>query len=245
MSKSTKPKTLYIPRGTFEWPQILEPDFKYKKEFGEYRVKTHVPAEHPSVSEINETIQEALADFRAAQLEKLEKELDDATDGKTKKNIKALMALLDDDPYVPYGPATNDEGDDDESVIVYTCKAPGSYKDRKTGKTKKVTIGIVDAKGKPFAPDSVWGGTEGIVAVVLRPFLTPKGWGIKLGLKAVQILKLVEAGEGGSGVAFEEQDGFSAEGYESSQEDEDEKPSKGRKAPADADEDDGDEGDDF
>lgn len=233
MSTDTTPRPTYTkvmtPKGTLVYPSLNKPDFKFKKDFGEFsaRIRLGPDESAPLIEKINAEMQKALAAAKA----ELDEKLAAAKTGQEKAKAKKLIADLKlIDP--PFKPAVDDDGDE-TGEYVFNFKMPGGFASKKEkdseGKPKTIAMrpDLFDAKGKPIKnPPPIWGGTVAIVAGELRPFLNPKAeCGVSLRLRAVQVIEL-RSGGGGGGSASEY--GFGAEeGYEASDE-----PSMGDHAPA-------------
>ena len=68
---------------------------------------------------------------------------------------------------------------------------------------------IFDAKGTTMTESNIWGGSEIRVNGTIAPYFTSMvGAGIALRLRAVQVIRLVEGGEGASRFGFDETSGY-------------------------------------
>jgi hypothetical protein len=201
MAEEKKPKIVFekiaSPRGVAVWPRLTEPDFKFKKELGEYSVKLRVPKDvaeawaGPLVAALDKLVAEQKAEMEA--------ELKEAK-GKKKADLKKALDEMPINP-LPITPAYDDEGNEtDEMEIKFA--ASGGWKDKKTGAIKPRKIPLEDSKGNPIKRKlDIWGGSEIRVFATIRPYVTPKGIGVRLGLEAVRIIKLVQGGAGGFSAA--------------------------------------------
>jgi len=168
-----KSETKISPRGTFMFPHLINPDFEFKEEFGEYSVKLRVPS-----SEAADLMKEIDAAFEAnytAECARANKDL-------KKKDL-------------PY------EVDEETDTVIFAFKKNAAFKDSKTGEVRQVTVGIktntkIDGKFQDHPRDvDIWGGTVGRVAFSIYPYLYKGSVGIRLNLNSVKILTLVTGGE--------------------------------------------------
>lgn len=187
MSK-TKVKTEISPKGVFVYPWLTKPDTEYNAA-GEYKVSLRVSAEEaqPLMEKIDAAIK---ANHDAVVKEK----------GKKVKRV--------DPPYTV---------DEDDNTVVFKFKMTASGKRKDSGEDWSQKPGLKSNTKGPDGkladlPDdvSIWGGTEGKVAFSIFPyFVAGTGAGVKLRLKAVQVIKLVS---GGSDYGFDEEPGEDGEG---------------------------------
>ena len=208
MATSKRPAFVkgFSPAGIAVFPSLNKPDFKYKKDTGEFKVKLRVTDDEaqPLADKVTAL---AAAHFDLTQTQ-LTEQLAEATDGKKKAALKkALTELKLAD--ISITDDVDDEGDPNGFKLI-NFKSPGCYnsvKDKDAdGEPKKVPIKItiVDGKGIELKnPPEIWGGSKLVVAYELRPFYTDKaGVGISLRLTAVQIIELRTKGQGGATPAF-------------------------------------------
>lgn len=209
---ATKSKTIFLPRARLGFSQLLTPDFKFKKD-GEYHAKVILPQDD-FLQSLEDALVEEANNALAEKVTELNKALAVATSGKEKGKIKEQLAAYaaQEEAQIPIKPVFDDNGDPTSDREV-KASMPASYKDKKTQKVVEMKPGIVDGKGKSFAPASIWGGSEVILAVQVRGYVTPLAWGAKLSLKAVQVIKLVEGGGGNVQFAAVE-DGIDGSEYE-------------------------------
>ena len=116
------------------------------------------------------------------------------------KNIKTSNA--------PYEDEVDDNGElTGSTVFKFKTKAQITTKD---GKIIPNRVAIFDAKGQPMVDCNVWSGSEMKVSAELVPYYTAMvGAGVSMRLRAVQITKLVEGGNGNAkGYGFEEEEGY-------------------------------------
>jgi hypothetical protein len=109
----------------------------------------------------------------------------------------------------PYEMETDDDGQETGNVIFkFKTKAQIISKD---GKVIPNRVALFDSKGKPMTDVNVWSGSEMKVSAELIKYYTAiAGAGVSLRLRAVQITKLVEGGNGNAkGYGFDDvKDGY-------------------------------------
>jgi len=113
----------------------------------------------------------------------------------------------------PYMEEVNDDGNETGfTVFKFKTKAKIHAKD---GTIIPNKVAIFDSKGKPLTDTNVWSGSEMKVSAELIKYHTAvAGAGVSMRLRAVQITKLVEGGDGNAkGYGFNEVDG----GYENTE----------------------------
>lgn len=189
--KRNKLPKIVTPAGTAVFPRVNVPDTKFDKD-GAYTMKLRLPEEQAMG---------LIATIKAFHTEAYAVECAD----KKRKMLK--LAEL------PFGPSKrkNEDGDVEEipGFIDFSFKRKASG-ETKTGQKWTATIGLFDAAGNPTKAD-VWGGSTVKANAVLVPWYSDGlGFGVRLELQAVQVLKLVTKG----GLRSFEDYGFSAEaGY--------------------------------
>ena len=102
---------------------------------------------------------------------------------------------------------------DKDGDIVFKFKVPSTIKTR-SGEELPRTIGVFDATGNPIKGDNIGNGSTVKVAATLIPFHVSNAVnGVSLRLNAVQVLNLIEYGQGGSAKSygFGEEDGYVCE----------------------------------
>lgn len=180
--------------GEAVFPHLVEPDYEYVTE-GSYHTKLKLPADSQVFTAKGESLgslAEWLEAMHAASVEKAKK--DPKNEG---KKIKAADLPLE-------------ELEDGSIQINVKLKASGVKRDTKEPFYQKPAF--FDAKGKPFTPDRLWGGSKIKVAFECNPFYTRTvGAGISLRLKAVQVIELNAGSSDGGSFGFGEEDGFEAE----------------------------------
>lgn len=205
------------PKGVFVYPKLNTPDTKWKSE-GEYGLKLRLSAED------NAPIIEKIEALAAAQYEETKAEL--IAEGKAKVKDGAVLLLKDGKPQKDkngvlktlefadkaYRAVLDDDGEE-TGEVEFNIKMKAERKDKKTGKTIKMTPAIFDAKGKELkVPPQIWGGTVGKVSGQYMPFYTAIGVGVSLRLSGVQILDLVSGGQrDAKSLGFEEEEGYEGE----------------------------------
>lgn len=210
MADNKKPKKIIqtSPRGVFVgYPKLAQADTKFKAE-GEYSVKLALPADHPWATKTIAAITK-MADEKLAEMVKN----DDRPAGKKKAEPWKLNDSL------PYANELDKDSGEETGRVVFSFKATASgvYKSGpRKGEKWNRKIALFDAKGQPAAGVNPWGGSEGCVSFEMIPYAVSAkiGAGVKLGLEAAQIIKLVQGGErdaAGYGFAAQEDgDGFDA-----------------------------------
>lgn len=116
------------------------------------------------------------------------------------KNIKTAPTPFEDE--------VDDNGElTGSTVFKFKTKAQITTKD---GKIIPNKVAIFDSKGTPMTDCNVWSGSEMKVSAELVPYYTAMvGAGVSLRLRAVQITKLVEGGNGNAkGYGFGEEEGY-------------------------------------
>lgn len=180
------------PKGELQYPKLQTPDTKYDTE-GVY--STNVVLGEEEHAKLLEAVQPAIAEMRN-ELEALPKRKRDAINER--------------EPFTP----EYDDNDDETGRYIWKFRTKAEIK----GVPRKVAL--FDAKGSRLQNVNPWGGTEAIVAYTASPYIIPgsKMAGVSLRLEAVQVLRLVSGGSGGSASGF----GFGAvEGYDAIEDDED------------------------
>lgn len=195
---------MVTPKGTFRYPALTKPDYgneQFPKPAGEYKVQL-ILTESNAQSLIEKlqplydaAISEGQAKFKELKVEQRKKL------GELKQN-DLFATEYDQDTEEPTG----------NLIFKFTMMASGISK--KDGKKWERKPAVFDAKGKPLKDVSIWGGTEGKVAFECNPYFIPGtgAAGLKLRLKAAQIINLVSGGGGNSGsFGFGEEEGYEAE----------------------------------
>lgn len=194
MADKKKIVKITSPKGVAVYPKLTKPDTKFKAE-GEYSIKLKLPQE--AADALVAKLTPILEDFK-----KTEKFQTTAKKVGLKK-VKQLDWYKD---------VNDDEGNATGDVeMSFKAKASGKKKDGT--EWKRGPVAVFDAKGTPLKDVQVWGGSEVKVSFSPMPWINPKGeYGVKLGLEAVQVLRLVSGGNrDASDFGFGEEEGFTAE----------------------------------
>lgn len=188
-SKAEKEKLVQItsPRGRAVYPKLQKPDTKYKVE-GEFSIKLAVPEEQaaPFIQKLTEIHKEAYKAECARQ-----------------KKPKLKMGEM------PWKDEEDGEGNP-TGCVIFKASQLAKITSKKTGETFDKRIVLFDGANNPFPKDRIIGsGSEVKLCADVKPYFTPTaGFGIKLRLKAVQVLKLVEFVPGSNPEGY----GFGADG---------------------------------
>jgi hypothetical protein len=199
-----KPKNLrgITPAGLFQYPFLVKPDYgneKFPDPDGTFKVNLRLTeAEAQPLLELLQPVYDQAMEDGKEGFSKLKVE--------QRKKLKALT----ENPL--YAEEYDKETEEPTGVIVFKFTSKASGTNAKKERWER-TIPLFDAKGKPFKPRMVGGGSLGKISFEAAPYFVPGtgSAGVKLYLNAVQILDLVESGGGRDASAF----GFGAEeGYE-------------------------------
>lgn len=194
--KKQKREQFKTPAGVAVFPRLTKADTKFNAD-GIYSLRLRLSKDEaqPIIDKVDELGAQALAEAKAALIK----------DGK--KAAAAKLKLMEDKPYRP---SLDDEGNDTGDIEL-NIKMRAQIK-RKDGTVLKMKPDLFDAKGKKLpAGVDVWGGSVVKVAGQYNPFVTPKGAGCSLRLRAVQVLDLVSGGErNASAYGFGEEEGYEA-----------------------------------
>ncbi|MBK8189199.1 MAG: hypothetical protein IPK79_01970 [Vampirovibrionales bacterium] len=187
-----KPKHPQIttPVGVARYPFLLRPHTRFDPD-GEYRVTLIIPK--AEAQELIDIIDEALK----ASLEK-------ALADNPAKADKVHPAQP------PYALVTNEAGEE-TGHVRFNFKAKAKIKPRNGAEPFHIKLAIFDAKGQAVSPDVRIGtGTRMKICAEVVPYFTDLvGAGVKLRLKAVQIVDLVEYnGPTASQFGFGMEDGY-------------------------------------
>lgn len=194
--KATKQKPSVTPRGRAIWPHTHAPDKKFKKEYGEYRVRIAIPEAdaQPLVDKIEAGIK--------AQYAEAKNEFTADPKNKSKKFENSKPAKIADKPYT-VGEA------EDEGLVIFNFKSPAGGK-RSDGTEWSRTIPVYDAQRNPLpAGTRIGGGSTIKVSYTLNPFSTAIGTGMSLRLEGVQVLEMKEFSRTAESFGFEDEDGYS------------------------------------
>jgi len=196
----TNPKKKYerftTPVGTAVFPRLSEPDFKFKKDHGEYSVKLRLTKEEA----------EAILAKAEKVAEESYQEQVELHKGKTDSKGKAIVIQKAEPAYA----LDKDDNDQPTGYYLIAFKMNGGYTDKKTDEKKKLNVPMFDAKGKPIKVD-VWGGSQIKVAYQITPYFAAadKKAGASFRLEAVQVIDLVTRGSGNaSRFGFAQEEGY-------------------------------------
>lgn len=192
MAEKQKKQKMTSPRGVAVYPKLDKPDTKFKAE-GVYSIKLRVSQE--VADQLVSKLKPILDEYKAGE----------EFNKVAKKVGKAKVKQLD-----WYKDVNDDEGNPTgEVTMTFAAKASGKKKDG--SEWKRGPVATFDAKGTPLPKGTqVWSGSEVKVSFTPMPWINPKGeYGVKLGLEAVQVLKLVSGGaRDASDYGFGEEEGY-------------------------------------
>ena len=172
--------------GVSQYAWITQPDTRFD-EVGHY--KTNLILSGQEADELKAAIDAEIKNSVALAKEKAKG-----------KNIKMANPPYEDD--------VDDNGEPTGSTIFkFKTKAQLTTKD---GKIIPNRVAIFDSKGTPMTDCNIWSGSEMKVSAELVPYYTAMvGAGVSMRLRAVQITKLVEGGNGNAkGYGFGEEEGY-------------------------------------
>jgi hypothetical protein len=175
---------MHTPRGVAIWPALNEPDFKFKKEFGEYHARLRVDPAAPGLAEL------------IAEAEKIRDEAYDAkVEELTRQKKGALLKQLSKADVVK--PEINQEdGEETGFMVVRAATSAGGKK--KDGSTFSKKPHLFNSQGRPLKnPPPIGSGSELILSVRIMDYETEGGKviGARFELEAAQVLKAVSYGE--------------------------------------------------
>jgi len=175
------------PKGTFIFPKLTEPDYKFK-ENGEYSLKLRLDGE--DAKELKQQL-ESRRDEWVAEWKK---------DNKKKPKVADLSCTE----------VVDDEGNE-TGEMDFKFSMPARVKTQ-AGKEFDLSPKLFDSKGKPIPKGTqIWGNSVGRVAYWIRNYEAPIGVGIALKLEAVQVIELVgPETQSADSFGFGEEDGFEA-----------------------------------
>ena len=189
--------TAVTPRGPLIWPALNEPDFKFKKEFGEYHARLRLSPDTPGLDELlatAETILDEAFEAKKAELTRQKK-------GALLKELKKADILKEE--------VDQETGDPTGFVILRAAANAGGKK--KNGETFTKRPDYFDRRGKQIKnPPKIGGGSEVKLGVRIMDYETDGGKtiGVRFELEGVQLLKVVEGGSRSADFyGFGEEDG--------------------------------------
>lgn len=207
--KQSRDTTIYTPRCEWGWVSLVKPSLNFKKDAEEYSVMARFNRDNPAHAAFLATLSQAAQDSVSLARETLTAELDAAKtpDAKGKKR-KALNELTS---KAPYSERLDEDGNETNIVTIkFRCKAEFvSKRDGSVVKVKPPTITNRHGERAELGDRNIGAGSEGKIRAVMYPYYmaAENAAGVAFRLQAVQLLKLVEAGQGGSGSGL----GFSVE----------------------------------
>ena len=172
--------------GVSQYAYLTQPDTRFD-EIGHYKTNLILSGQDADT-------------LKAAINEELTKSVALAKEKAKGKNIKTAPAPFEDE--------LDDDGQPTGSTVFkFKTKAQITTKD---GKIIPNRVAIFDSKGTPMTDCNVWSGSEMKVSAELVPYYTAMvGAGVSMRLRAVQITKLVEGGNGNAkGYGFGEEEGY-------------------------------------
>ena len=172
--------------GVSQYAWLTQPDTRFD-EIGHYKTNLILSGQDADT-------------LKAAINEELTKSVALAKEKAKGKNIKTAPAPFEDE--------LDDDGQPTGSTVFkFKTKAQITTKD---GKIIPNRVAIFDSKGTPMTDCNVWSGSEMKVSAELVPYYTAMvGAGVSMRLRAVQITKLVEGGNGNAkGYGFGEEEGY-------------------------------------
>ncbi len=190
--KQPRPKHPQVttPVGVARYPFLLRPHTRFDPD-GEYRVTLILPQAEAQV--LIATIDEALK-------ESMEKAI--------AENPAKADKITPANP--PYSTVTNEAGED-TGLVQFNFKSKAKIRPRNGAPPFRIKLAIFDAKGQAVSDDLRIGtGTRMKICAEVVPYFTDLvGAGVKLRLKAVQIVDLVEyTGPTASQFGFGLEDGY-------------------------------------
>lgn len=218
MAERKKNPTAISPRGPLKFPKLDKVDYgtkEYPKANGEYSTKQVLKADAPETKAFLALLaphyKEAMA-VAAEEFKKLKVE--------TRKKLGSVQenslftTLYDQETEEPTG----------YIEFKFAMPASGIRNKGKADEAKwTAKPAIFDAKGKPMTKvPEIWSGTDAKISFEMQPYFIPGtgAAGLKLKLKAAQIIDLVSGGQrNASSYGFGEEDGYAHEDAPASDED--------------------------
>lgn len=189
--------TATTPRGPAIYPALNEPDFKFKKEFGEYHARLRLEPDAPGLAELVAIAEEIRDEAYEAKVKELERQ----------KKGALLKQLSKADIIKPE--LDRETGEETGYVILRAAMNAGGK--RKDGTTFQKKVDLFNAAGKFLKnPPKIGSGSELILSVRVMDYETDGGKviGARFELEAAQVLKLVQGGQRTAGhYGFAAQDG--------------------------------------
>lgn len=164
---------------------IAKPDEKYPP--ARYKGNIALDKNSPVTQEIIAKIDELYTNARELLVEKFAEKPPKGKRGQPAPTPEeAADEAMNDLPYW--------DSDDDDNTVILQTSSKADRKNSKTGETKRITIRVVDSKGKPINnPPIINGGSKVKFKVAIRGYAdTGIGGGVTLDLESVMIVELVE-----------------------------------------------------
>ncbi|QHJ80120.1 MAG: hypothetical protein [Caudoviricetes sp.] len=169
---------------------IAKPDEKYPP--ARYKGNIALDKNHPVTKEILDKIDELYAEAQVLLVEKFTEKPPKAKRGQPVPTAEEAAAEAMND--LPYW-----DSEDDSNTVIIQSSSKADRKNKTTGEVKRVTIRVVDSKGKPITnPPIINGGSKVKFKISIRGYAdTGIGGGVTIDLESVMIVELV-AYSGGS-----------------------------------------------
>jgi hypothetical protein len=212
MPQKQKRPVIVSPVGEIKFAFVTTPRVSEYSPDGSYSVTLVLDPSKPEVQEFKAKLD---AEAKAAREEKLAA----AEKPKDRKAIEACQLST------PLKPELDSESGEPTGKLVLDVKEEATYKDRKSGETKKRTVPIFDAKKSPLVGPKIGRGTKARVAFTTFPYAvtslqnpTAGRVGVSGYLKGLQIIELVEyqGGASADALGFAEEEGYVATAGEES-----------------------------
>ena len=179
---------VYTPRGQAIWPAIDQPDYKFKKDTGEYHARLRFDPDTPGLAEIiaqAEAIRDEAFEAKKAELTRLKK--------------GALLRDLSKAPVIK--PEVDQETGEETGKLILRAALTARVDIKngpKAGTSFDKKPDVFDATGRQLKnPPRVGSGSELKLNVTIQDYETDGGKtiGARFELNAVQIIKLVQGGQ--------------------------------------------------
>lgn len=177
------------PTGIAQFPWITEPDTRFNAD-GDYKV--------------NLLLSEADAAPVIAKLEKVWADFQGSLTGPKSKKAPSSMGF--DKEYTEDG--------DETGNVIFKIKTKAKFT-KKDGSVVTRKVDCFDAKGQPFTPDNLWGGSKIKVNVTAIGYDAGGNLGVTLKMNAVQVIELNAGGGNSQSYGFGEEEGFTANTFKS------------------------------
>lgn len=198
-----------IPRGVAIWPAINKPDFKFKKEFGEFHCRVRLTPDADGGFDPAEKAPVSLQDIIAAA-EAIRDEAFEAKKAQLIKEKKVALAnkLVKADVIRP---EVNQETDEETGFLVLRASTNAGGRRKKDNSVWKGRVDVFNARGEQLKnPPEIGSGSEVKLSVRVMDYETDGGKtiGARYELEGLQLLKAVSGGSRtASDYGFSEEDG--------------------------------------